>query len=81
MADLKAKAAEESARITAQAQVQIEAERVAAVNSLRIEVGTLATSLAGKIVGEALDDDARSNRVVERFLTDLENQANAGVTK
>lgn len=33
LADLKAKAAEESARITAQAQVQIESERVAAVNS------------------------------------------------
>ncbi|MHA7269629.1 F0F1 ATP synthase subunit B [Arthrobacter sp. HLT1-20] len=81
LADLKEKAAEESARITAQAQVQIESERVAAVNSLRSEVGTLATQLAGKIVGEALNDDARSNRVVERFLTDLENQANAGVSK
>lgn len=79
--DLKAKASEESARITAQAQVQIEAERVAAVNSLRNEVGTLATSLAGKIVGEALNDDARSNRVVERFLADLENQQNAGVSQ
>jgi F-type H+-transporting ATPase subunit b len=81
LADLKEKAAEESARITAQAQVQIESERVAAVNALRSEVGTLATQLAGKIVGEALNDDARSNRVVERFLTDLENQANAGVSK
>lgn len=81
LADLKEKAAEESARITAQAQVQIESERVAAVNSLRNEVGTLATQLAGKIVGEALNDDARSNRVVERFLADLENQANAGVSK
>ena len=81
LADLKAKAAEESARITAQAQVQIESERVAAVNSLRTEVGTLATSLAGKIVGEALNDDARSNRVVDRFLADLEAQSNAGVSK
>ncbi len=81
LADLKEKAAEESARITAQAQVQIESERVAAVNSLRNEVGTLATSLASKIVGEALDDDARSNRVVERFLADLENQSNAGASK
>ena len=81
LAELKAKAAEESARITAQAQVQIESERVAAVNSLRSEVGTLATSLAGKIVGEALEDDARANRVVERFLADLEQQTNAGASK
>lgn len=81
LADLKEKAAEESARITAQAQVAIESERVAAVNALRTEVGTLATSLASKIVGEALNDDARSNRVVERFLADLENQSNAGASK
>ena len=51
------------------------------MNSLRTEVGTLATSLAGKIVGEALNDDARSNRVVDRFLADLEAQSNAGVSK
>ncbi|MET3175615.1 UNVERIFIED_ORG: F-type H+-transporting ATPase subunit b [Arthrobacter sp. UYCu721] len=80
LADLKEKAASESARITAQAHVQIESERQAAVVSLRSEVGTLATTLAGRIVGEALNDDERSARVVERFLADLENQ-NAGAAK
>ena len=34
--------------------------------------GTLATSLAGRIVGESLEDDERSGRVVDRFLADLE---------
>ena len=34
--------------------------------------GGLATALAGRIVGEALEDDERSNRVVDRFLADLE---------
>jgi F-type H+-transporting ATPase subunit b len=80
LADLKEKAASESARITAQAHVQIESERQAAVVSLRSEVGTLATTLAGRIVGEALDDDERSARVVDRFLADLESQ-NAGAAK
>jgi F-type H+-transporting ATPase subunit b len=80
LADLKEKAASESARITAQAHVQIESERQAAVVSLRSEVGTLATTLAGRIVGEALNDDERSARVVDRFLADLENQ-NAGAAK
>lgn len=80
LADLKEKAASESARITEQAHVQIEAERIAAVSSLRKEVGTLATSLASKIVGEALNDDARSARVVDRFLADLETQQNAGAS-
>ncbi|MGO2003111.1 F0F1 ATP synthase subunit B [Arthrobacter rhombi] len=80
LADLKEKAAAESARITDQAQVQIEAERQAAVVSLRGEVGTLATQLASRIVGEALDDDARSARVVDRFLSDLENEQSAGAS-
>lgn len=80
LADLKAKAASESARITEQAQVQIEAERTAAVASLRSEVGTLATELAGKIVGESLADDARASRVVDRFLADLESHQNAGAS-
>jgi F-type H+-transporting ATPase subunit b len=80
LADLKEKAAAESARITEQAHVQIEAERQAAVASLRNEVGTLATALAGKIVGESLADDARSARVVDRFLSDLESQQSAGAS-
>jgi F-type H+-transporting ATPase subunit b len=80
LADLKEKAAAESARITAQAHAAIQSERQAAVVSLRSEVGTLATTLAGRIVGESLDDDARASRVVDRFLADLENQ-NAGAAK
>ena len=54
--DLRTKAGEEAARITAAATAAIEAERQQAVTSLRNEVGALATELAGKIVGEALDD-------------------------
>ena len=63
----------EAQRIMEQAQAQIAAERQQALTSLRAEVGTLATSLAGRIVGEALDDDERSGRVVDRFLADLES--------
>ncbi|MFJ3956524.1 F0F1 ATP synthase subunit B [Arthrobacter sp. NPDC090010] len=80
LAELKEKAAAEASRITEQAHVQIEAERQAAVVSLRSEVGSLATTLAGRIVGESLEDDARAGRVVDRFLADLENQS-AGAAK
>lgn len=80
LAELKAKAASESARITEQAHTAIAAERAAAQASLRSYVGSLATALAGKIVGEALEDDARSARVVDRFLADLEAQQ-AGAAK
>ena len=69
---LRAKAQEEAARITATAHTSIEAERQQAVTSLRNEVGALAVELASKIVGEALDDQVRQSRVVDRFLDDLE---------
>ncbi|NCZ57251.1 MAG: F0F1 ATP synthase subunit B [Actinobacteria bacterium] len=71
--ELRAKAQEEAARITAAAHASIEAERQQAVTSLRNEVGTLAVELASKIVGEALEDQARQSRIVDRFLDDLEN--------
>ena len=70
--ELRVKAQEEAARITAAAHASIEAERQQAVTSLRNEVGALAVELASKIVGESLDDQARQSRIVDRFLDDLE---------
>jgi F-type H+-transporting ATPase subunit b len=81
MAEMREQAQVESARIVEHGKAQIEAERQQAVTSLRSEVGTLATTLAARIVGESLEDDERSNRVVERFLADLdtlEARATAG---
>lgn len=66
------KAQTEADRIIEHAHTQIEADRKAAFTSLRSDVGSLATTLAGRIVGESLDDDERQGRVVERFLADLE---------
>jgi F-type H+-transporting ATPase subunit b len=62
----------EAARIVEHGHAQVRAERQQAVASLRAEVGTLAIDLAGRIVGESLDDDERSTRVVDRFLADVE---------
>lgn len=69
---MRTTAQEEAARITSAARAAIEAERKQALNSLMNEVGSIATTLASKIVGEALDDQARQSRVVERFLADME---------
>jgi F-type H+-transporting ATPase subunit b len=77
VAEMREQAQAEAARIVEHGKAQIEAERQQAVTSLRAEVGGLATSLAGRIVGESLDDDARQSRVVERFLADLESGAGA----
>lgn len=73
VSEMRAQAQSESDRIVEHGKTQIEAERQQAVASLRAEVGQLATGLAGRIVGESLEDEARQSRVVERFLTDLES--------
>lgn len=70
--EMREQAQAEAARITASAQSQLEAERRSAQVQLRAEIGGLATTLASKIVGESLDDEARQRRTVDRFLSELE---------
>ncbi|MDR1118289.1 MAG: F0F1 ATP synthase subunit B [Bifidobacteriaceae bacterium] len=78
VAEAKTKAADDARRTAEAAQRQIESERKAAEVSLREDVGSLATELAEKIVGEALKDEALSARVIDRFLAELEAGAPAG---
>src|SRR5690625_2731724 len=73
-ADVKAKAQAEADRILESAKRHIEAERQPAAASLRTDLGVLATALAERIVGESLADDERRQRVIDRFLDDLEAQ-------
>ena len=75
--EMREQAQQESGRIVDHGKTQIEAERKQALASLRSEVGTLATNLASRIVGESLEDDERANRVVDRFLADLETMETA----
>lgn len=70
--EAKSKAQVEAQRIVENAHRQIEAERQQALVSLRADVGSLATDLASRIVGESLTDDARQSRVIDRFLAELE---------
>jgi F-type H+-transporting ATPase subunit b len=81
VAEAKDAALVEAARVTANAQLQIEAERTAALVSLRAEVGSLAIDLASGVIGESLSSDKRSKDIVDRFLTDLEAPAATGSGK
>ncbi|OEV05800.1 F0F1 ATP synthase subunit B [Streptomyces oceani] len=80
-ADLIAEMREEGQRqreeIIAAGHAQIEADRKQAAQQLRQDVGTLATELAGKLVGESLEDHARQSRTIDRFLDQLEEKADA----
>ena len=71
----RGEAATAAASVTERAQAQIEAERSQAMASLRGDVSELALTLAGKVVGESLTDDARARASVDRFIADLEVEA------
>jgi len=74
LVDLRGQAQAEVARIRTQGEAQLEAERASVMAQMRAEIGTLATTLASRIVGESLEDDERARRTVDRFLADLEGE-------
>jgi F-type H+-transporting ATPase subunit b len=77
IAEMRAEGQRQREEIIAAGHAQIEADRKQASQALRQDVGKLATDLAGKIVGESLDDHARQSRTIDRFLDELEEKAEA----
>lgn len=65
-------------QVTAHAEAQLAADRSQATSQLTRQIGEMSLSLAGKIVGQSLDDDARVRQTVEDFISDLERQAAQG---
>ena len=75
--ELRAQAQEESARIVARGEEQLATSRQQVVNELRGQIGRLAVDLAGRVVGESLEDQARRSGTVDRFLDQLDGMAGA----
>ncbi len=73
-AQLRARAQQQRREIVAGAstEAQVEAERRQAIGQLKTELGSLAVDLAEKILGEALADSQRQERLIERFLSEIE---------
>ncbi len=63
--------------IIASAHTQLEADRNSAVNVLKADLGKLATELADKIVGERAQDAALQERIIDRFLDELDAKLGA----
>jgi F-type H+-transporting ATPase subunit b len=78
VAEMREQAQAEASRIIAHAHAQLQAERQQVVSQLRAEVGSIALSLAESIVGESLEDEARRNRTIDRFIAELESSAPSG---
>ncbi|MER5971232.1 F0F1 ATP synthase subunit B [Streptomyces sp. NPDC002055] len=77
IAEMRAEGQRQREEIIAAGHAQIEADRKQAAQALRQDVGKLATDLAGKLVGESLEDSARQSRTIDRFLDELEEKAEA----
>ncbi|MDA8370427.1 MAG: F0F1 ATP synthase subunit B [Nocardiopsaceae bacterium] len=76
IAEAREEAQVEARRLVEAAHAQIEADRQQAMAQLRNEIGVLSTELATRIVGETLSDSAAQNRVIDRFLDELEHSGN-----
>ena len=74
IAEMREQASAESQRIIAHAHNQLEAERQQIMHQMRTEVGSIATTLAERILGESLQDDDRQKRTVDRFIEELETR-------
>ena len=69
--DIVAKAEDEANQILSKARTEAEAEKSRALADAKAQVGEISVELAGKIVGETLDEDAHKD-LVDRYLSDLE---------
>jgi len=79
--EVREQATADAARILANAQSTIEAERQSAIVSLRSEVGSLAIDLASGVIGQSLSDDKKASSLVDQFLADLESDENSKAVK
>jgi len=68
--DLQSKAEEEAQATVARAQDEIRAERDRAFQELRAQVGSIAVELAGRVVGESLDERAHQ-RLIDEFIDEV----------
>jgi F-type H+-transporting ATPase subunit b len=68
--DMVARAEADANRIVVRAQEEIQGERNRAIAEVRTETATLALELAGRVIGETLDDE-RHRRLVERYIEEL----------
>ena len=75
IAEAREEAQRQAAITVAHAQAEIERTRGQVTTALRHDIGRISLELAGKVVGESLEDSARQSRTIDRFLDELEAKA------
>ncbi|MFB8179618.1 F0F1 ATP synthase subunit B [Streptomyces sp. NPDC055966] len=77
IAEMRAEALREREAMITEAQARLAADRETAKTELHGVVVSLATELAGRVVGESLDGVVRESDVVDRFFADLDDRSAA----
>ncbi|KFI66171.1 ATP synthase subunit B [Bifidobacterium cuniculi] len=75
IADARSRAETEAAQITANAERSVESQQQKAMVQLKGEVGTIATQLAGKILGSELSSQSVQSDMIDKMLADMEQGA------
>lgn len=78
IAEMQAEAVENSNRIIAAGEKQLEAQRQQVVSELRQEMGQNSINLAERLIGEQLSDNVKRSGTIDKFLSELDSVAPAG---
>lgn len=76
MTEAKEKGQSESDALVRRAKELIEREKLSAITEVKREVARLAIEVASKVVGETLKSDAEQQKLIERYINEIEANRN-----
>jgi len=76
MAEAKEKSQSESDALVRRARELIDREKVGAIAEVKREVARLAIEVASKVVGETLKSDSEQQKLIERYINEIEANRN-----
>ncbi len=76
MADAKEKSQSESDALVRRARELIEREKISAITEVKREVARLAIEVASKVVSETLKSDTEQQKLIERYINEIEANRN-----
>ena len=74
--EAREKGQSESDALVRRARELIEREKVSAIAEVKKEVARLAIEVASKVVGETLKSDTEQQKLIERYINDIEANRN-----
>lgn len=76
ISEAKGKATEEAEKIVEKARVGIEREKTKALSEIHDQVTTLSIDIAAKLIGEKLGKSGEQEKLIERYLRDIDLNKN-----